>query len=269
MTSTASLPMYNPPGMRQANAAFWAALAGLLRATGLNDVPETLSFERPAVPEGIGPEVLFSQTCGYPLQTIYRGQYQLLARPCYDAPGCSGSTHSAFIIVPKDSPARRMADLRGKRFALNSLQSNSGMNLPRLMLARMGVKPPFFGEVVQTGGHGPSIKLVSEGGADCASIDCLTYAFMQDYQPEMVAGLRVLAQTPSSPSIPFVTSSQTEPETMATLKRCLFQMSDDPRFGAELSGLRIARIEPAPRAEYDALLRLEREAVDLGYPAIA
>jgi ABC-type phosphate/phosphonate transport system substrate-binding protein len=269
MIRTASLPMYNPPAMRAANAAFWSALAGLLREAGLEDVPETLSFDRAPVPAGIGPEILFSQTCGYPLQTIYRGQHQLLARPCYDAPGCTGGTHSAFIVVPTDSPARRVADLRGKRFALNSLHSNSGMNLPRVMLARMGVKAPFFGEVVETGGHGPSIRLVSEGGADCASIDCLTYMFLQDYQPEAVAGVRLLAQTPSSPSIPFVTSDKTDPATVDILKRCLFQLSEDPRFGAVLGALRIARIEPAPQGEYDALLGLEREAAGLGYPAIA
>lgn len=266
MIKTASLPMYNPPGMRAANTAFWAAYGTLLREAGLRDAPAELQFDRKPVPDDIGEEVLFTQTCGYPLQTLYRGQHQLLARPCYDAPGCSGSTHSAFIIVPKDSPARRMEDLRGKRFALNSLHSNSGMNLPRLMLARMGGAHPFFGEIVETGGHGPSIVKVAAGEADCASIDCLTWVFMNDYQPASVAGVRLLAQTPSSPSIPFVTSHRTDPETVAILKSCLFQLSDDPRFGAALGGLRIARIEAAPQADYDALLDLEKAAADLGYP---
>jgi ABC-type phosphate/phosphonate transport system substrate-binding protein len=268
MTWTASLPMYNPPGMRAANAAFWAALGGLLREAGLEGVPETLSFDRKPVPDDIGAEVLFTQTCGYPLQTLYRGQYQLLARPRYDAAGCSGSTHSAFIVVPKTSPARRMEDLRGKRFALNSLHSNSGMSLPRLMLARMGGARPFFGEVVETGGHGPSMSLVAAGGADCASIDCLTYVFSQDYQPETVANLRILAQTPPSPTIPFVTSARTDAATVALLQQCLQQMSDDPGFGAALGGLRMAGIEPAPEGEYSAIMSYEREAAALGYPVL-
>jgi len=38
------------------------------------DLPEGLSYERPPVPDRIGPEVLFSQTCGYPLETIFAGQ---------------------------------------------------------------------------------------------------------------------------------------------------------------------------------------------------
>jgi ABC-type phosphate/phosphonate transport system substrate-binding protein len=261
--------MYNAPGMRAANAAFWAALSTLMREAGMNDVPEALSFERPPVPDEIGPEVLFSQTCGYPLQTIYRGQYRLLARPVYDAAGCVGSTHSAFIVAPADSPARRLEDLRGKRFALNSLHSNSGMNLPRRLLAERADGRPFFGEVIETGGHGPSMALLKAGGADCASIDCLTYVFSQDYQPASAEGLRIIAQTPPSPTIPFVTSCETDEATVETLQACLFRLSEDPRFGAALSGLRIARIEAAPDAEYARLLDYVQEAADLGYPDLA
>ena len=40
MTPFASLPMYNFPEMRSANAQFWGALRGLLLEAGLSDVPE-------------------------------------------------------------------------------------------------------------------------------------------------------------------------------------------------------------------------------------
>jgi ABC-type phosphate/phosphonate transport system substrate-binding protein len=269
MIRTASLPMYNFPGMRAANAAFWAALRGLLLDCGLKDVPAELSFERPAVPDAIGQEVLFTQTCGYPLQTLYRGQHRLLARPCYDAAGCSGSSHSAFILVPASSPARTLHNLRGKRFALNSLHSNSGMNLPRRMLADLAGGAPFFDAVIETGGHGASLKLLLAGGADCASIDCLTYAFAQDYAPDFVAGLRILAQTPPSPAIPFVTSIHTDPETVAVLQRALSALSGDPAHRPVLDALRIGRIEPAADEDYSRLLAYVREAAELGYPDLA
>ena len=71
MTLTASLPMYNLPEMRAVNARFWEELRGLLAEAGLRDLPESLTFDRVPVPERIGPEVLFSQTCGYPLETIF------------------------------------------------------------------------------------------------------------------------------------------------------------------------------------------------------
>jgi ABC-type phosphate/phosphonate transport system substrate-binding protein len=266
MTLTASLPMYNLPAMRSANQAFWAALAERLRREGVADVPERLDSERAPVPKDIGPEVLFTQTCGYPLQTLYAGQYRLVARPTYSAPGCVGSTHCAFLIVAEHSPARRVEDLRGGRFALNSLNSNSGMSLPRRLIADHAQARPFFGEVIRTGGHGPSLKLVAAGGADVCSVDCLTFAFFQDYEPDTVAGLRVLAETPPSPTIPFVTSIATSEETLAALRRALFALSDAPAARPVLDPLRIMTIEPAPEVEYGRILNYVREAADLGYP---
>ena len=93
MSASASLPMYNLPEMRPVNLRFWEALRELLVEAGLLDLPQSLSFEHPPVPARIGPEVLFSQTCGYPLETIYRGQAIRLGTPCYHAPGCDGPTH--------------------------------------------------------------------------------------------------------------------------------------------------------------------------------
>src|SRR5271168_5224672 len=113
---TASLPMYNLPEMRPRNAAFWDALVDELRRDGRADLPAELTFARGPVPDRIGDEVLFSQTCGYPLQTIYRGQAIRLGAPCYDAVGCDGPTHCGLFIVPVASTAKTLADLKGGTF---------------------------------------------------------------------------------------------------------------------------------------------------------
>jgi ABC-type phosphate/phosphonate transport system substrate-binding protein len=155
---SASLPIYNLPELAGRNAAFWEVLSKEMRAQKLASIPPDLVFSRPAVPDAIGSEVLFSQTCGYPLQTIYSGQLAFLGVPTYDFPGCGPSTHRAFVIVGKESPYRTIEDLRGARFALNSIHSNSGMNLPRLLLARHGIKAPFFGTVAVTRSHTESIR---------------------------------------------------------------------------------------------------------------
>ena len=81
MTAIASLPMHNLPEMRAVNAGLWQALREILSDAGRAEVPEKLSFERTPVVESIGPEVLFSQTCGVPLETIFRGQAVRLGTP--------------------------------------------------------------------------------------------------------------------------------------------------------------------------------------------
>lgn len=266
---TASLPMYNLPEMAERNRAFWQALDGELHRDGSWNADAELAPTRKPVPDEIGPEVLFSQTCGYPLQTIYHGQYQLLGVPTYDAPGCGDATHCAFIVVREDSRFERPEDLRGASFALNSLHSNSGMNLPRLLFARLAGGKPFFGQVVETGSHPASLARVAAGELDTASIDCLTYTFFQDHRPDFVSGLRVLAETPSSPAIPFVTSSATPPDQVAALRAALLCLGSDPAHRETLAALRIRTISPADPAAYARLLDYEREAAALGYPVLA
>jgi ABC-type phosphate/phosphonate transport system substrate-binding protein len=266
---TASLPMYNLPKMAPQNTAFWKALCEEISADGFVDPPVELSFSRPPVPDAIGKEVLFSQTCGYPLQTVYRGQFALLGAPTYTAPGCGVAMHRAFIIVRTDSSHQTVEDLRASRFALNSRQSNSGMNLPRIMLARRGITAPFFGSVIETGSHTESIRRVAAGDLDAASIDCVTYAFFGDYCPEKISGLRVLGETPESPAIPFITSVATPSQQIDALRGALLRLANDPSHKPVLKGLRIETITAVDLTFYRRIMAYEREAADLGYPVLA
>jgi len=261
--------MYYLPEMRSSNAAFWDALASELRRDGWADLPTELSFARHPVPERIESDVLFSQTSGYPLQTIYRGQHRMLGVPTYDAPGCGQGTHCAFILVRKDSPYQKPEDLKGATFALNSRHSNTGMNLPRLLFARLAGGKPFFRSVVETGAHANSIARVASGELDAASIDCLTYVFFQDHRPEDVQSLRVLAETPESPAIPFVTSITTTPDKAAQLQAALFRLAAAPGHRPVLERLRLRTFSIPEPAAYARLLDYERQAADLGYPELA
>ncbi len=192
MTLAASLPMYNLPEMRGINAAFWQALRGLLAGAGLGGLPETLDFDRPPVPAAIGPEVLFSQTCGYPLETIFSGQAIRLGTPCYDAFGCDGPTHCGLFVVPAGSRAKKLRDLRGGVFLFNHRHSNSGMNLPRRALAEIADRGAFFARAVETGSQPGNLDRIARGEADATAVDCVTYAFWRRWRPQMAQEVRVL-----------------------------------------------------------------------------
>ena len=269
MTLTASLPMYNLPEMRLANALFWEALRGLLAEGGLRGLPETLTFERPPVPERIGPEVLFSQTCGYPLETIFPGQAIRLGTPCYDAPGCDGPTHCGLFVVPAASTAQGLRDLTGGVFLLNSRHSNSGMNLPRRALAEFARGRPLFSRVIETGSQPGNLDRISQGEADVTSVDCVTYVFWCRYRPEAAQHVRVLARTPPSPAIPFVTSAATPPAAVVLLRDALARLGREPHCAAARARLSISEIAEVPAAAYRRLLEYEREAAELDYPVLA
>ncbi|MBI3517643.1 MAG: PhnD/SsuA/transferrin family substrate-binding protein [Proteobacteria bacterium] len=266
--------MYNLPEMRAVNAAFWAALRGLLAEAGVAGLaepllPADLTTDQPPVPERIGDDVLFSQTCGYPLETLYKGQAIKLGAPCYDVPGCGGPTHCGVFIVPADSAARTLADLRGKNFVFNSVRSNSGMNLPRRALADLAGGQKFFASCTATGSHPGNLDRIARGEADATAVDNVTYAFWARYRPETAARTRILAQTPPSPAIPFVTSVATPPATVAILRDALRRLAREPRFATVRGDLLIKDIVEVPEARYQALLDYERESAALGYPQLA
>ena len=179
----ASLPMYNLPEMQAENAAFWLAIRTEAERLGVMGLPPALDFARKPVPARIEPDTVFTQVCGWPLQTIYAGQAKVLGVPAYDAAHCAGPTHAGVFVVRRDAPFRSVADLRGCDFVFNSIHSNSGMNLPRRVIAELAGGRPFFGSIVETHSQPINLERVARGEADATCVDCVTYAFFARHRP--------------------------------------------------------------------------------------
>jgi ABC-type phosphate/phosphonate transport system substrate-binding protein len=264
-----SLPMYNLPEMRSENRAFWDAVRIELSNLGLDDLPEELDFELPPVPTAIDMDTLVTQVCGYPLQTIYRGQAALLAAPVYAAEYCAGATHCGIFIVSRNSSFARLEDLRGCRFAYNSRHSNSGMNLPRRSISDIARGKPFFGTIAETHSHPGNIERVARGEIDATCVDCVTYAFVARYRRPLAEATRVLATTRPSPSIPFVTSAAASAELKEALRRALLRVARADEWSRVRAGLMLQDIVPiGDESVYENLLRYEYEARVLGYPEL-
>jgi ABC-type phosphate/phosphonate transport system substrate-binding protein len=268
MTWPASLPMYCLPEMEAANSAFLAALRRQLGAKGIEAAGTSFSGNHGAVSDSIGSGILFTQICGYPLFKHCRDQYRMLATLHYATPGCVGSSHRAFFMVRADDPAERLEDLRGRIFGCNSLLSNSGMNLPRLSLARIAGGRPFFSSVVMTGAHIESLERLDEGSIDVCSIDNVTWGFFKKFRSIAAERYRILAETVASPSPPFVTSVNTTEADTVALAETLYDIMSDPQLAhirevLELTGLSVPDV-----AAYERLAEYEREAAELGYPEL-
>src|SRR3546814_11503112 len=95
----ASPPMYDLPGLEAATDAWWAGLAAAFRAEGLHQVPERLTREVGHAALWTAPDLLFSQTCGYPLTHALAGRVTLVATPTYACPGCDGGRYPSEILV--------------------------------------------------------------------------------------------------------------------------------------------------------------------------
>jgi ABC-type phosphate/phosphonate transport system substrate-binding protein len=264
-----SLPMYNLPEMQSVNRAFWGAMRDELLGLGLDNLPEDLDFARRPVPSEIESDTLFTQVCGYPLQTIYRGQATLLGAPVYKVEHCNGPTHAGVFIVGANSRFKRLEDLRGCRYAYNSRHSNSGMNLPRRAIADVAGAKPFFGSIAETHSHPGNIERVARGEIDATCVDNVTYAFFARHRPALAEATRVLAPTPPSPSIPFVTSVQAPAELKEALRTALFRVARAEEWAGVRAGLLLRDIVPIEdERPYEDLLRYEHDARALGYPEL-
>lgn len=266
----ASLPMYEPPELREWTERWWQGLARHFRAAGVQDAPMALT--RPG--EGLHAHwgqvgLLFSQGCGYPLTHGFHGRWQVIATPCYAAEGCDGPTYRSALLVRADSPFRTLEDLRGRSACFNSRDSQSGFNILRATFAPLSRDGRFFGKVVQSGGHIRSVAMVQAGEVDLASLDCVTYALYRRHAPQRTAGTRVLAFTAPAPSLPYVTAAATAPETLGRLRQGLRAAMDDPALAPVRDALLIAGMAILPQDAYATILDAEDQAIALGYPDLA
>jgi ABC-type phosphate/phosphonate transport system substrate-binding protein len=260
--------MYNLPEMRADNVAFWQAIrieAGRLGVAGL---PETLDYARKPVPERIEDEAIFTQVCGWPLQTIYAGQATVLGVPVYAAAHCDGPTHAGVFVVRRDGSFHSVADLRGCAFVFNSVHSNSGMNLPRRVIAELADGGAFFGSISETHSQPANLERVARGEADATCVDCVTYAFFARHRPALADRLRVLAVTPSTPAIPFVTAAATDTETKVVLAEALRRVATVAEWAHVRSGMMLLDIRPPNEADYQVPCRYAAEAAALSYPVL-
>ena len=223
----ATLPMYDWPQARQATDAWWAGMARHLRAQGF-DAPDRLTRSRNPATQWRRPDLLMSQTCGYPLVHAFKGKLEALATPVYAAEGCAGPHYSSVIVVAVDAGISRLEDLKGAAAAYNAADSLSGHLALRCVVAPLSTNGRFFARLVRSGSHLGSMRLVHKGAADVAAIDCVTYALACRYRPALAAGLRVIARGPAAPALPYVTAAGRSRDEVARLKRALAAAVVDP-----------------------------------------
>jgi ABC-type phosphate/phosphonate transport system substrate-binding protein len=263
MTWKVALPMYNVSPRLQRE---YEALAASLLAQA--EVPGDVELLSPAdLPSFWQREdVLLTQTCGYPYMKTLRGNAALLATPCYDFPGCESADYASAIIVRAGSDIQTLADARGRTAAANDPNSNSGMNVLRHAVSLLAWQGRFFGEVKWSGSHAASLRMVKEGEADIAAIDCVTYGYLKQEQPESVSGTKILQYTASTPGLPLIAGNTVPKEIQLRLREAL--LTPAASLKKKMRTLSILGFKATTDAEYESILRIEAVALAAGYPKL-
>ncbi|MDN7877190.1 phosphate/phosphite/phosphonate ABC transporter substrate-binding protein [Burkholderia aenigmatica] len=216
-------------------------------------------------------DLLLSQTCGYPYRMLgLRDVVRLIATPSFDADGCDGAHYSSVLVVSARAHAAgatTLAACRGLRAAFNGRDSHSGMNALRHAVAPHARDGRFFGSVAAFSSHLNVLRALASGDADCAAIDCVTFAYVRDALPELLEGIRIIGMSASAPGLPFIASRALEDTQVAALQDAL-----DHAVTADAERARVLRLKGFERlspADYDTIARFEQQAAAHGYPALA
>jgi phosphonate transport system substrate-binding protein len=101
------------------------------------------------------------------------------------------------FIVPADSPAKTLADLKGKTFAFGSASSTSGHLMPRYFLLKEGIQPDRdFKAVAFSGAHDATVAFVAAGRAEAGVLNASVWDKLVEAKNPNAAKVRVLATTP-------------------------------------------------------------------------
>lgn len=253
----AELPMYVAPWRVQLANEQW--LEAILRTLAR----ERLCASHLALPVlWQAPQLLLAQTCGYPLMTQLKGKVRLIGRPRYELPETAGGQHCSLLLVREDDPRQALADFVGSRGVINGPDSNSGMNLLRHSVAPHQRGGRFFGSLQVSGGHRESLRWLREGRADLAAVDSVTFAYLARDVGHEVAGLRVLARTAPSPTLPYIASLALDAEQAETLRAVMNQSLAQLPEVAQVLGL--GEVLSAHEQDYQVLLDYERQAAAWG-----
>lgn len=221
----ASFPWYDLPSVQWANDVLW-------RATGY---PGELNRSQAASELWSDSELLVTQACGLDL-FLSDAPIEPIASPVFDL-DCEAGMYFSYIVCNVKSRAKR------KVAAVNSLSSRSGWSA---LLSRCSPQ-----RVVVTGSHQASLEALTNGLADVAAIDAVTWSIIKRDAPVKLVGLEIVERSSDAPSPPYVVRRGVDPNKILSKLQAAFESasSTDAK-----KALIIKSIIPVNRDNYLSIL---------------
>jgi ABC-type phosphate/phosphonate transport system substrate-binding protein len=263
--SVACLPWYELPETQAAQDALWSVLAQLLRKCGVPSVPDRLTRGLPVLSMLINPQLLISQCCGYDLIYGFASCVQLIATPCYRAPGCDGAAYRSLVLVRDDCEAQSLERLRGGTCVVNGFNSHSGTNAMRALVAPLSRNGRFFSNVKVSGAHINSLACLVAGKADVMAMDCVLHALLDRHRPNALNGTRVLCWSEPVPAPPIVTSASADRELIDRLRDALSEALSDESSRDAREAMLLDGVALLPLQDYAKIIDTEGVALRYGY----
>lgn len=172
-----------------------------------------------------------------------------------------GTVYYSYLIVPRDSEAQTLADLRGKTLAFTDPLSNSGRLALEYRLFLMGETPDtFFRQITFTYSHDNSIRAVAGRLVDGAVVDSLVYDYTVARDPRFSNQTKVIERSPPYGTPPVVVHPHLNAQLKEDLRSVLLGMDKEEQGRAALRHLLVDRFVPI---DYDAYAGIRNMALQV------
>lgn len=182
------------------------------------------------------------------------GMELLVAPVAYGKP-----VYYSYIIVPQDSTAQSLRDLRGKRFAFTDPMSNTGKLSPTYMLALMGEdENRFFSHFTFTYSHDKSIEAVAKKLVDGAAVDSLVWDYMSLKDPLYTSKTKIISKSAPYGIPPLVVPKGLDNQLKEELRSIFLHMHEDAQGREILAEIMIDRFVEVSDDIYDNVRAMQK-----------
>lgn len=192
---------------------------------------------------------------------------ELLAAPVLEGKHYYGlPIYYSSVVVRVDRPHKSFDDLAGCVWAYNECDSHSGCNIVCSSLLERNKSSHYFGNVVRSGSHMNSLRMVVEGKVDAAAIDSHVFEVALRRNPSLTEHVHCIDQLGPSTVPPVVVARRLDPELKAQLRKTLITMHDDEYMANKLHEGLIERFVPITDKHYDDIRMTQKRTKTAIFP---
>ena len=159
------------------------------------------------------------------------------------------------FIVPLDSTARTLADLKGKTFAFGAPSSTSGSLMPRYFLMQAGINPEKdFKTVAFSGAHDATVAFVAASRAEAGVLNASVWDKLVEGKNPNAAKVRVLATTPTYSDYNWTVRPGMDPALQKKLTDAFLKLDPANPAQKDIMALqRASKFIPTKSSNYDGI----------------
>jgi phosphonate transport system substrate-binding protein len=161
-----------------------------------------------------------------------------------------------YIIVPKDSPIRTLADMKGKSVDFADPLSTTTLYAQELLRKRNETIQSFFRKSIYSGSHDMTIELVANKMVDIGFIDGHIWDYHNSVSPVLTAKTKIIQRSQDFTIPPVVVRKGTPEAVKQKLRHVLLTMQKDSEGREILKKLHIEKFIDIRERDYEDVVRL-------------